>query len=99
MRTVTPSDFDLPESAQDAIAGGDPADNAAATIRILDGEAHPARNTVVANAAAALYVLGKAKSLPEGVYQANTALDSGAARSKLDFLRSFGGPNPHLPGE
>ncbi len=99
MRTVSPADFDLPVSPHDAIAGGEPADNAEATIRILGGEAHPARDTVVANAAAALYVLGKAKSLPEGAYLASTALDSGAASAKLDFLRTFGGPNPNLPGD
>jgi anthranilate phosphoribosyltransferase len=38
------------------------------------------------NAAAGLYVGGKAKNVKEGISQASSALDSGKAAEKLEML-------------
>ena len=100
MRTVTAADFGLDQVPAGAIAGGAPEENGKIAIALLEGKKGPARNTVLANAAAALYVAGEAGSLEEGVYKASESIDSGAAWGKLEFLRSFSrGPEDFLPGD
>jgi anthranilate phosphoribosyltransferase len=54
--------------------------------RVLAGEAGPARDMVVLNAAAALWVAGKAGSLDGAVGLAHKAIDSGAAKDLLGRL-------------
>ena len=74
-----------PESMQ----GGDPAENADITRRILSGETGPHRNVVVINAAAALVAADQAADIPAGIQQAETAIDSGAAVGKLEQLIAY----------
>lgn len=71
------------------VAGGTPEDNVAIFERMIDGEAGPHRDLVVINAGAGLVVAGLADDLEEGVSLANEAIDSGAAKEKLDRLRAF----------
>src|SRR5262249_11431584 len=54
---IHPEDFGLSPCAVGALAGGDAQDNAAATLALLSGEEHPAREAVVLNAAATLVVV------------------------------------------
>ena len=60
---------------------------------VLANEKGPSRDVVIMNAAAALYVCGISGSLWDGVAAARDAIESGAARKKLDHLvkltRSF----------
>ena len=74
-----------------ALAGGDPADNAAALERMLAGEPGPLAEVTVLNAGAAVYVGGLAEDLRGGVERARRALASGAAGVKLDELRRVSG--------
>ena len=67
----------------DAIRGGDPAYNAAALSRLLDGEPGAYRDAVLLNAAAALIVAGKAADWEQGVAIGRNAIDSGAAKDLL----------------
>jgi anthranilate phosphoribosyltransferase len=83
---VDPTDFGLPLSALDSIQGGDKEANATIALSILSGEASPARDVVVANAAMGLYVAGKAVTLPEGKDMAVESIDSGRAMEKLQYL-------------
>lgn len=53
---------------------------------VFDGHTGPARDIVVLNAAAAIYVAGLAKDMAEGVQQAQAVIDSGAAAKKLNAL-------------
>jgi len=82
-RIVTPEDAGLARASLDTIRGGDPATNAAAIRRLLDGEAGAYRDIVVLNAAAALIVAGKCENLREGAMQAAAAIDDGRARMLL----------------
>ena len=82
-RIVTPEDAGLPRAALADIQGGEPADNAAALVRLLEGETGAYRNIVLLNAAAALIVAGKAANLPAGVALAAAAIDGGRARALL----------------
>ncbi len=84
--SVTPDQAGLPEAPIDAIRGGDAAHNAAALRALLQGAPGAYRDTVLLNAAAALIVAGRAGDLREGVGQARTALDRGAALDVMERL-------------
>jgi anthranilate phosphoribosyltransferase len=87
--TLQPEDFGLRRAALAALVGGDAKINAEILSRILDGQAGPPRDIVLANAAAALVAAGRAGNFPEGVRMAADSIDSGAARAKLDQLVAF----------
>lgn len=71
------------------LAGGDPAENAAITRRVLEGKAGPTRDVVLVNAGAAIVAAGVAGDFAEGIRKAEEAIDSGAAAAKLDALIRF----------
>jgi len=82
--TVRPADLGLAEHPPEALRGGSAAENAAAMRRVLAGEAGPLRDFTLLNAAAALVAADLAPELREGISLAARAIDSGAAREKLD---------------
>ncbi|HVA93914.1 MAG TPA: anthranilate phosphoribosyltransferase [Candidatus Dormibacteraeota bacterium] len=86
---ITPEDFGLERAPLEAIAGGDAAQNAEIIRAILSGEKGPRRDIVVANAAAAIVVSGRAADFLEGALTAAQSIDSGEARKKLDALIAF----------
>jgi anthranilate phosphoribosyltransferase len=83
---VDPADLGLALARNEDLAGGDPADNAAAVRAVLAGESGPHRDIVVLNAGAGLVVGGKVPDLAAGVELACATLDSGAAAATLDGL-------------
>ena len=86
--TLTPADLGLEEAPIEAVAGGDPEENAADLRDIVAGEVTGAkRDLILANAGAAIYVAGAADDLQSGVAAAREAIDSGTAATKLDDLR------------
>ncbi len=84
--TIDPTQFFGETSPISAIAGGTPEENAAITLKVLEGEKGAYRNAAVLNAAAALVAGGQAETLAAGVRLAEEAIDSGAARAKLNEL-------------
>ena len=84
-----PSDFGLPQASLDDLKGGDKETNAVIIRAILAGEPGPCRDIVVANSAAALLVAQRAPDLKSAVELAAEAIDSGAARQKLEQLTEF----------
>lgn len=71
------------------LAGGGPAENVATVVGVLKGERRgAARAAVVLNAGAAIYIAGKAGTLPEGILRAEEALDAGAGLDRLERLRT-----------
>jgi anthranilate phosphoribosyltransferase len=82
----TAADFGLPRGPLEPLAVSGPEESAAVVRRVLEGEAGPARDIVLANAAAALCVAGRAAGLREGVAQAAMAIDTGAALRLLERL-------------
>jgi anthranilate phosphoribosyltransferase len=83
---IAPEDFGLPRSPEGAIRGGDPAENAQVLGRIFAGEAHPARDALLLNAAGALVVADHMEPRA-AAERARDALDSGAAQRALDAWR------------
>ena len=80
---VSPADAGLASHPLKALLGGDAAFNAAALVRLLDGEAGAYRDAVLLNAAGALIVAEKVDEWSDGVARAAEAIDSGAARGLL----------------
>jgi anthranilate phosphoribosyltransferase len=85
-REVHPEDAGLPVHPFRDILGGSPAENAVAFRALLDGTQTAYRDAVLLNAAAALIVADKVKTLPEGVEVARESIDSGAAKNCLAKL-------------
>jgi len=86
--SLTPADFGLPAAPIEALAGGLPGENAAALLRLLNGEQGAYHDAVCLNASAALIVAGAAADPRAGVARAREALASGAAMTKLDAWRA-----------
>jgi len=87
--TVTPEEFGVARAPLESIRGGTAAENAALIRRILGGEAGPARDIVVVNAAAALVAAGVAGNFREAAGLASFVISSGAASEKLARLIAF----------
>jgi anthranilate phosphoribosyltransferase len=87
--TVTPEEFGVARAPLESIRGGTAAENAALIRRILEGEAGPARDIVVINAAAALVAAGMADNSREAAGLASFVISSGAANEKLASLAAF----------
>jgi anthranilate phosphoribosyltransferase len=81
--TYAPGDAGLPAVAVEALPGGDAGANADIARAVLAGEPGPARDIVVLNAGAGLYVAGLVDSIAEGARQAEGAIDAGTAESLL----------------
>lgn len=81
---ITPEQFGMPRYSREELEGGTPAENAAITRAVLCGERGAKRDAVVLNAAAALYIAGKAQSMEEGAALAQEMLDSGRALRRLE---------------
>lgn len=85
MSTITPESVGLKRGEKGDLLGGTPAENAAITRSILEGRERGAkRDAAVLNAAAALFVAGKAENLAGAVKLAEETIDSGRALSKLE---------------
>jgi anthranilate phosphoribosyltransferase len=82
----TPADFGLERASLESIEVAGPEQSAALVREVLAGRPGVARDIVLMNAAAALWVAGRAATLPSGVEQAAAAIDSGAARELLARL-------------
>ena len=91
--TVHPSDVGLPVHALDTLRVADVQASRDMLLAALDGSFAPARDIVLLNAGASLHVAGVADSLRDGVERAREAVESGAARARVDALveltRSF----------
>ena len=87
--TISPEDFGLQRRSVNRLREG-PAENARVARAILrgekNGEAAFARDLVVINAAAALYLAGVANDFRNATAMARESIDSGQAASKLEAL-------------
>lgn len=87
--TVVPEDFGVSASAAECLAGGDRVINCDIARAVLAGAQGAHRDIVLVNAAAALVAAGQAADFRDGMRQAARAVDSGAARAKVDALVEF----------
>ena len=83
---VHPAEYGLAKGSVQDLKGGDAARNAERVRDVLAGTPGPARNVVLLNAGAALFIAGRAESVRTGIPMAAEAIDSGRARDVLAAL-------------
>jgi len=90
--SVRPEDFGLATAKVDDIIVAGPSESLAMIDAILEGKEGAARDIVVLNAGAGIYVSGLANSLADGVSAAQASIDSGKAlaakRAYVDATRN-----------
>ena len=84
-----PTDVGLPKAPPGSLQGGDAHDNARIIESILNGVRGPARDVVLLNSGAALFIAGAAASVDEGILKASRAIDGGDAKRTLERLVSI----------
>jgi anthranilate phosphoribosyltransferase len=67
----------------EAVRGGNIEDNLRLARSVLDGEQTPARDAILMNAGASLYVAGLADSLEAGASRAAELIDSGQVAAQV----------------
>ncbi|HEV2744365.1 MAG TPA: anthranilate phosphoribosyltransferase, partial [Rubrobacter sp.] len=87
---ISPEDFGLARHAPDGLLGGDAHLNARILRDVLSGrETGAARDVILLNAGAAVFVSGRSETIEGGVRQAEESVASGAAEKALeDFVRA-----------
>jgi anthranilate phosphoribosyltransferase len=85
---VNPKQFGLPLHDVKSIQVKNAEESKAMVLDVLAGRHGPARDIVLLNAGATIYVAGLADSLSAGIEAAKQAIDSGAAMSKLEQLKA-----------
>jgi anthranilate phosphoribosyltransferase/anthranilate synthase/phosphoribosyltransferase len=87
-RTISPADFGLEEAPIDGLSKLSPVESAALIRDILANkrENSAAKNLVLMNAAAAIYITGASKEVKAAFAAATESLESGAAAAKLAEL-------------
>jgi anthranilate phosphoribosyltransferase len=88
---VHPADVGLPKAVPGDLKGSDAAHNARIVRAVLEGATGPARDVVVLNAGAALFVAGRAASLREALALACASIDEGRAAGALADLAAATG--------
>src|SRR5256714_7835088 len=84
-----PADVGLPKAPAGSLQGGDAHENARIIEGILSGVRGPARDVVLLNAGASLFIAGAATSVDEGILKASRAIDRGDAKRTLEKLVSI----------
>ena len=83
---IHPEDFGLPMASNRALRVETPEQSKAMLLGVLGGEHGAARDIVVLNTAAALYAANVVNGIQAGIERASSAIDSGAAKGKLEQL-------------
>ncbi len=83
---IHPEDFGLPMASNRALKVETPEQSRAMLLGVLDNELGAARDIVILNAGVALYAANVVDSMKAGVARARDAIESGAAKAKLDQL-------------
>ena len=86
---LNPAQFDLPLHALSSIRVENAAQSKAMILSVLAGEKSAARDIVLMNAGAAIYVAGIAANLQAGIHKAAEVIDSGQALEKLNALKAM----------
>ncbi|MEY4713402.1 MAG: putative anthranilate phosphoribosyltransferase 1, partial [Pseudomonadota bacterium] len=83
---IHPEDFGMAMASNRALRVETPEESRVMLLSVLDNHPGPARDIVLLNAGVALYAADVADSMQAGIGLARQALESGAARAKLDAL-------------
>ena len=88
---IHPEDFGMVMASNRALKVDTPDDSRAMLLGVLNNQPGAPKDIVVLNAGAALYAANVAPSMADGIVLARQAIESGAARAKLDALIKLSG--------
>jgi anthranilate phosphoribosyltransferase len=91
---IDASEYGLQPATKEEMAAGDSAENAAIALRVFDGEPGGHRDLVLLNAGVRIWLTERADTIEDGIAMAREAIDSGAAKAKLDALQTM-----HIVGD
>ena len=83
---IHPEDFGMVMSSNRALRVDTAEDSKAVLLSVLNNQSGPAKDIVILNAGVALYAANVAATMQEGMVLAQKAIESGAAKAKLDAL-------------
>ena len=83
---IHPEDFGMVMSSNRALKVDTAEDSKAVLLSVLNNQSGPAKDIVILNAGVALYAANVAATMQEGIVLAQKAIESGAAKAKLDAL-------------
>ena len=83
---IHPEDFGMVMASNRALKVETPDDSRAMLLGVLNNQPGAAKDIVVLNAGVALYAANVAPTMGEGIVLARQAIESGAAKAKLDAL-------------
>lgn len=86
---IHPADYGLATVEADRLRGGTPSINAEVALDVLRGTTGAERDIVLLNAAAAIYIGGRADNVADGFALAQRSIDEGRAMNALDSLREI----------
>jgi anthranilate phosphoribosyltransferase len=86
---LTPEEFHIKKTTLETLKGGPPSVNAKIALDILNGKKGPTRDIVILNAAAVIYLSGKASSIKEGIKLAEESIDTQRSLQKLKRLKEM----------
>ncbi|WNC17265.1 anthranilate phosphoribosyltransferase [Brevibacillus brevis] len=92
---ITPEQFGLRRHEKEALRGGDAAENAAIIHEVFSGKRGAARDIVLLNAGAILYLADRTSSIEAGVIRAAELIDDGLVMRKLEHIRQIAGGMIH----
>ncbi|TXD77080.1 anthranilate phosphoribosyltransferase, partial [Mitsuaria sp. TWR114] len=81
---IHPEDFGMPMVASRNLRVSGPEESRRILLGVLGNEPGAARDIVLLNAGATLYAANVVESIADGIVKARAAIESGAARAKLD---------------
>lgn len=83
---IHPEDFGMTMASNRTLKVETPEQSCAMLRQVLDNQPGAARDIVILNAGVALYAANVASDIREGIAKARTAVESGAAKAKLEQL-------------
>jgi anthranilate phosphoribosyltransferase len=87
--SLTPEQFGMRRTEIEALVVKDAQESLTLLRAVLADTPGPARDIVLLNAGAAIYVAGLAESVEQGIEKARMAISSGAAQQKLEALATL----------
>ncbi|GEB32729.1 MULTISPECIES: anthranilate phosphoribosyltransferase [Brevibacillus] len=92
---IDPKQFGLRRHDKEALRGGDSSENAEIIRDVFAGKRGAARDIVLLNAGAILYLSDRVRSIEAGVIRAAELIDDGLVMRKLEHIRQIAGGMIH----
>ncbi|RUM93963.1 MAG: anthranilate phosphoribosyltransferase [Thiothrix sp.] len=86
--SISPADFNIQSSPLNTIQVASADESLAMINSVLNNEPGPARDAIVLNAGAAIWIAGLAQSMADGITKAKAVIANGSAKAKLEALVS-----------